>query len=72
MKKTLRISLSLITFVFYSFYRFKTLVRDSDGDEYKPDKFTGGMADQFVFIVIMTAEVPPPDAGTNMFFILVQ
>lgn len=51
---------------------FKTLVRDSDGDEYKPDKFTGGMADKFVFIVIMAAEVPPPDAGTNMFFILVQ
>jgi hypothetical protein len=48
------------------------LREDSDGDEYKPDKFTGGMADKFVFIVIMTAEVPPPDAGTNMFFILVQ
>lgn len=51
---------------------FETLVKDEDGDEYKPDKFTGGMADQFVFLVIIAGEVPPPDASNKMFYILVN
>ncbi|XP_071181473.1 IQ motif and ankyrin repeat domain-containing protein 1-like [Mytilus edulis] len=51
---------------------FETLVKEEDGDEYKPDKFTGGMADQFVFLVIIAGEVPPPDASNKMFYILVN
>lgn len=52
--------------------QFKSLVKDEDGEEYRQHNFMGGMADKFVFIVTMNGEVPPPDAGDKMYYILVQ
>ena len=51
---------------------FKTLVKSSDEDDYRPDKFTGGMADQFVFILLSSRDVPPPNASDKFYYILLE
>lgn len=59
----------IISFIHFS---FKTLVKSSDEDDYRPDKFTGGMADQFVFILLSSRDVPPPNASDKFYYILLE
>lgn len=59
----------IICFIHFS---FKTLVKSTDEDDYRPDKFTGGMTDQFVFILLTSRDVPPPNASDKFYYILLE